>query len=325
MAAHKITEFTKNLVREQYEAGETFAQIARNFGISTATVKRYAEIGEWLRPDERAVKNAEAPPGAAAEAAMLDDDVPDLPVQTVVKSEGPTDPDLLPEPPALDEANLREALAEIERLEAENAELQARVDEMKSTADVELYETPEQVVEILGEDLLRETAKMKLRLQNRRDALRGLASPINFDDPAFESMVENQVHLEVQQAISQRTSHISPLKVLRVVKMVRPTPGPDGRRSIVQIPMEEQINNMKGEQSAPMAKARAKGFQLAEPYLCQRLDCWLPVPRDPVSKKLANDGYCSMEHRAVDPYLGGTPVPGVTTTKQRGLSDWTVR
>lgn len=300
----KITEHIKGLMRSEFERGVSKAQIARNYGVSVTTVTRYQKEDGWEKPDLSG-------PGAAAEAVMMTDE-PDLPTSAEMVEQAYT---VEQDVPTLTESYREEELQRrIVELEAQNAELVAKVEKLKDTRDVSIYTDRDSVIEVLGIEHLRMTAINQLIIQNLRDRTRGIL--VDYEDPKNSVIVDRQIETLINELLRERTSHMSPLKKLRVVKMVKP----DGQ--LIQVPMEEQIQNMKGEQSAPMAKARAKGWQLAEPYLCQAFDCWLPATKDPVSGELNLNGYCSPEHRALDPYLSGTQVSDVTTTAHIGRRDY---
>ena len=306
--AGKVTDYMKGMMRDQYEGGVAKAQIARNFGISVTTVTKYQKEDGWEAPDLSG-------PGVAAEAVMMAD-VPDLPPEPATSAalieEGYTGISTSRDAPLPEVAVIpAELAARIAELEARNAELEDKVKELRDVVEVELYSDAEGVVRVLGEEFIREMALAKLDLENLKLMQRG-RKPIDYED--HPEILRRHMDEKIRELLVERTSHVSPMKKLRVVKMVDPKSG-----HMVQMPMEEQINNMKGEQSAPMAKARAKGYQLCEPYLCQRLDCWLPAVRDPQTQQMVFNGYCGVEHRADDPYLRGTKVADVTTTAHMGI------
>jgi hypothetical protein len=318
--ASKITDHLKSLMRHDYEVqGHSYPTIAENYNVSVNTVAKYKKEGDWQKP-------APTDPGSAATEAIMSDD-PDIPGTVATPAEwdavtvvdvdavAPIDVPAAPEPESdVEKIRLR---AEIDRLNALNAELRSKVDSLRDTVDVGIYADEDEVVEVLGEKALRETALMRLRMENRKQMQRYGVPGINFADPANKHMVDDEIHVIVGELLRERTSHISPLHNLRTLKMRNPKTG-----HLVQIAMEEQINNMKGEQTAPIAKMRAKGFQLCEPFLCQLMDCWLPASRDPHNQKLNLNGYCSPEHRARDPYLDARKVADVTTTANVGMRDW---
>ncbi len=319
MAGPKITPHMEQMMRRDYEVeGHSLRMIADNYSVSANTVAKRKKDGGWVKPTL-------VEPGQAAEVAIMSDD-PDLPGSETLVAEGyanaetVTDPDEVePVAPPAPETDLEKSRlrAEIDRLESLNADLKSKVEKLRDTVDIGIYADETEVVEVLGEDALRDVALMRLRMENRKQMQRYGVPGINYADPANKHMVDDEIHTIVGELLRERTSHISPLHNLRTLKMRNPKTGHK-----VQIAMEEQINNMKGEQTAPLAKMRAKGFQLCEPFLCQLMNCWLPAARDQHSQKLNLNGYCSPEHRGRDPYLTGTRVADVTTTANVGMREW---
>ena len=198
----------------------------------------------------------------------------------------------------------------IAELEAANKALEAKVVDLRDSADVELYDTEEQVLEVVGVHNIREMALGRFGMENLKRAKAG-KPPLNLATDAPDYL-EDQIQRIAAELVRERTSHINSLHRLRCVKMVHS----DG--TLYQLPMEEQINNMAGEELAPMAKARAKGHKIANPYMCQVWNCWLRSPRNE-DQSFVYEGYCSEAHQAWDPYLNQKPTPGVSTSRREAL------
>jgi hypothetical protein len=70
----------------------------------------------------------------------------------------------------------------------------------------------------------------------------------------------------------------------------------NGMPTIEQIPLENQINNMKGSLADGIIRYTRKGFKLTDPFLCPRAGCYRAAASDE-AKRWLYDGYCTDRHR----------------------------
>ena len=194
--------------------------------------------------------------------------------------------------------------AKIAELEAKLAEAEAKAAAFDPTAPVEVPSTPEGWVEYLGEDKINELVEASLASENVTRYRKGLPPLDIHTNPELKKQKIKELLAKREAA---KSKHMAPQYFVRTVKVVKKN------GTLVQIPVEVQINNEAGQPGAALWKSRDKGDKLASPYLCQAYNCWLPAAVD-ANGKLAYAGYCSAEHMALDPYVGKKPIAGVTTS-----------
>lgn len=288
-------------MRMDWESGMSINKVSKKWDVSPPTVTKYRDRQGWTRKDEtpEPVVSVDPEPETETVAApatferpFVDDQFDNSPV--------PPEPD----------TQLRDMLAEQEakvaRLEKELAEKTAEAERLDPKAHVATYTTPDEVLAAFGEAQLEEMVDQELAQENLDRYKKGLPQYDFSTQPHLKEQVKRRL---LQEALDNRTKHVTGTHNVRNLKMVRP----DG--NLVQVPVEEQTDNEAGQQGTAVWKAREKGFKIAEPYLCQTLNCWLPAPRDG-QNRFVYDGYCSVEHRATDPYLDARTVAGVTTSRQ---------
>jgi hypothetical protein len=277
--------------RKDWELGMSVGQVAKKYSVTASAVLNHKKNDGWTRDIPSDVPPEQVVQGFAGQQTVRIDEIPGLEARTRI-------------------AELERQLAEAERTNREQAvELQKH----KPTLEWHVYQTPAEVREYLGEEKLRDIAGLELAEQNRMRVKRGLP-PFSYEsDPA---MYEREIGKILEELLTRRTKYIDAGQRLRVVKMAARSP--EGGWSIVQVPVEVQINNEAAQSGAAIWKQRDKGRKLVMPYLCQRINCWAEALVGP-DGKFVYAGYCSSECFGTDPYLNKTPVPGVAMSKAVGM------
>lgn len=204
-----------------------------------------------------------------------------------------------------------ELAVQLVEAEAKIAAMQEKLDAAEAEAEalspykhVDLPRTAQDVLEFHGMETMREMAYEHIAFENMARAQRGLPA---FDYRANPQIIEDKIQQLAQHQAERRNRPPSEIFRQRVVKMVKPN------GTIVQWPVEEQISNEAGQAGASIWKAKEKGLKLLEPYICQVRDCWQEAEIDDHGQLTLN-GYCSPEHRALDPYLNQGQ-PNVATSR----------
>ncbi len=179
------------------------------------------------------------------------------------------------------EGQLKEALNRVETAEAQ-------VEKLKPTRDVSAFlDKSEEGIRVrFGETQLKDLAQRELITINKRRIRDGLP-PYEYKDKELEEAI-NKVVVDMQTA---RELNGPPTEgpLHKTIKMLRP----DG--NLVQLPYEEQINNLAGSISDATVRYTDKDFKLTEPTLCPSQDCWNPGL---VEKGNYTFGmYCSADHQ----------------------------
>lgn len=210
-----------------------------------------------------------------------------------------------------------DSAGELEALQAQLAEAQARAEaaeaqaaERAPTAKVKVYDDRDSVVEAFGMEVLKAEAMSALAKENSKRFRQGLPILQIEDSPELAAEIEKVI----QDKLTSKTRFVSPLKRLRVLKMVKPN------GVITQVPVEKQINNEQAQEGTALWKAKAKGYKPTDPAYCNLLECWNFSALDGDGRPVKWHGYCSEEHMALDPYLNGRAVSGVSTTIRSSLS-----
>lgn len=270
-------------IRAEWERGASKKELADKYGVTTQAIYNHEKKDEWLQIVD------------AIDAIAGIEPVADDPVIAD------------PEPvSAKDQARIAE-------LETELADALAKVKEYRPTADAKIPSTPEGWVEYLGEEKISDLVEAELATENVERFRKGLPQLDINDNPELKAKQIRELLAKLEAA---KTKHISLQHIARTIKVVKPST--DGSIRLAQIIVEEQVSNEKGQQGAAMWKARDKGYKLADPYLCQLLNCWLEAAVD-TDGKMPFQGYCSAEHMALDPYIGKKQVEGVTTSAIGGF------
>lgn len=204
-----------------------------------------------------------------------------------------------------------EAKSQMERrileLERELAASNAKVEQLRPDTDVyeRLFDSVEDVIEWLGEDKITEIAMSEMADVNRQRVRRGHPGLTKEEmQPTAE-----QIQAEARKILAERRSGVGGPPYRRVIKMVKPvydgcagydqytnTPLACYRHgSLVQIPMEAQVNNMRMSMFDATQRYVVKGFKMTNPLICMAGPCWEPaaVGRD---GKPIHRGYCSEAH-----------------------------
>lgn len=205
----------------------------------------------------------------------------------------------------------------IAELRAANEAQAARLADQDPNLYLNLYTTEAEVVKYyedhIGPRALRDSAMSKLNDENNKRYKQGLEK-LPVDEEAVKSMIQQIT----AQRLRQRTIHRGKFRQ-RVLKMARKYEGyPEWR--LIQVPVEGQIENEAGQAGTAIAKAKAKGYKIVSPHLCQARDCWEIAAFD-ASGKLSLNGYCRPECRATDPYLNMPTTDGVSGVQAGVLDD----
>lgn len=209
-------------------------------------------------------------------------------------------------------AEVDEADAALAELQAQLAEAQARAEAAEAAAiesapvvKVPVMTNRQSVIDAVGDGALRDEAMRAVGKVNRQRMANGLMPVDLSDSPEFKAEYEKAI----QDRLTAKTRYVSPLNKLRVMKMVKPNGG------IVQVPVEKQLNNEAAQEGTALWKAKAKGYKPTDPPYCHAHNCWEFSALDAAGAPTPFNGYCSAEHRLLDPYLNGQKVQGVTTAQ----------
>jgi len=283
-------------VRDEYEEGTGLRKLAAKYKVAQISVQRHRDKEGWDRPDpefDEYLANLEAELDVEAAGATIPE--PETATSTsvieeeVVTASGPAQ---------------RIAELEAKLTETETALIQAEAEARRHDPQVEVphLATLENYLEHVPAEVLDELALSSLALENVKRNRDGKPK-LTFD--------EDRIAEEIQRIINKRirglTGNVRGDDAMRVLKMVKPN------GTMTQVPVEPQINNEAGQEGAAVMKARRKNFKVAFPIRCFRHNCWQLSAVDEAGNRTL-DGYCSPEHRAGDPFLGGAPVPGVSTS-----------
>lgn len=279
MPGQKSTAADRRRARGWWENGESLAWIAEQLGVTPKTVGNWKKKDKWSR-------GADPEPTPAA--------LNDNPVDIQYAQEQPV-AEATNEIPQMyeatgDEAELRARIAE---LEAANDRLTEQVEDLKPTKDIQAMiddrvqwltdNSPE------GDRYWLNRAEAEFKAENRQRAKDGL-TPFNINE--FPDMLDDLINqLKTKEAMAGAQEPSEPPS--RRVKMFVMR---NGMPTIEQIPMENQINNMKGSLADGIIRYTRKGFKLTEPFLCPRAGCFRPAASDEFGR-WQWDGYCSETHR----------------------------
>lgn len=178
------------------------------------------------------------------------------------------------------EAELKEA---IER--AETAE--ARVEELKPTRSIEHYldMSEEGLRARFGEQQIRDIAARELVQINKRRLAEGL-TPVSWEGRELEDAIQRVI--AGLQADRQLYGPPSEGPLNKTLKMVKPDD------MLIQVPYENQINNLAGSIEDAVARYRNKGYKLTEPLLCPSQNCWEKAAMNGGVYEFK--GYCTEDH-----------------------------
>lgn len=185
--------------------------------------------------------------------------------------------------------------------EAKAAAAEAKAETLSPTIDVthRMYSTAEQALEKVPEDQLRDIAATELAEMNRGRQSKG-HFPITWSDKEWAEGIQRAA----ESLATDSSGHVAlegPLG--RVLKMVNPRNG-----TVVQVPIEDQVNNHRGSLRDSVARYTDKGFKIAVVVLdagtdderiarfCATMNCWSPASVDRGSNDLLG-GYCTEDHR----------------------------
>lgn len=250
---------------------------------------------------------------------MHPDDVDEVTEETPVDPDTTTDetevaavdeiPELVDEAPELDEdevaegvdeapevdeaAALRDELAAAHAraaaLEAELAEQARQIEAARPTVDVSkwLWESHEDVIEFYGMDKLREIVDQRIATENKKRTRQGF-DRLSYTPEERQEMVGAVVAELLADRLASGPPEEGPL--MRTLKMVSPA------GELVQIPYEEQVNNIAGSLADGRVRYETKGYKRTRPALCPAKDCFRPAAVE--DGKFLYFGYCSENHRA---------------------------
>lgn len=316
-------------VRADYESGEFgLEKLAKMYQVSRQSIANQKKKNGWVKgkkkPYEGEVYLAEA---AEDFAAAISDDLPPPVEETVgqtIESE-PAETETVTSPESfavedVDVTSYEQRIAELEaKLASTERELAAAEEEIAvhdPRKEVPFLETVEDYLEHVGYEDLSELALSHLGRENIKRHREG-KPPLEFGDDRIEATI-NEI---VNKRIRGIKSSVREEDNMRTLKMVKPS------GTLTQVPVETQINNEAGQQGAAIWKARDKGFKIAFPYRCHRHNCWALAAVNSAGA-MTLDGYCTVEHRAADPYLNTAPVAGVSmsgmpmsSTRDSGRAD----
>lgn len=215
------------------------------------------------------------------------------------------------------EAELAEAQAAREVAEAELAEAtrvaeleRDRADRLSPTADVsaQVFESADDVTDYFTQQALRDAAGAELESINRNRQRRG-AFPVQWSDEDWDRAVAD----EAAKIVAERRGLVAEAGPLtRVLKFFKPKD-----RSIVQVPIEPQVNNHKGSLEDSTARYRNKGFKIATvrarrgpdgrlvadkngplvTMFCATRDCWELAEINDLDGHPRFEGYCGPDHQ----------------------------
>lgn len=267
--------------------GLSLQKIADHFGKNVNTVSNWKKKGDWAERGSAGVVDV---PVSANSGDLPAPQVQADNVTVTDSDDGWPDDD---EPIVFDLPDYDKD-ERIAQLEAELAEALAEANKHRPTADVSSWKWND-VDDVLAHFGAKfdEIVAQDLRRLNVQRTAQGLARV----DATPEKIRERAQEFVTRQ---KRT----PKGNVRVIKMVRPydeIKNPNNPKgTLVQIPMEGQINNLNGSQYDAIARYKDKGFKVASPMYCARKDCWeyAAVAADGTFEFL---GYCGrVDMRAIE-------------------------
>ncbi len=184
--------------------------------------------------------------------------------------------------------------AQIASLSAELEKYKAEAEKNRPTHDTSTWkwDTVEDVLEHYGERF-NDIVAMELASTNRKRVSQGLGR-IEADDRVIRE--------KAQEFVSKQKR--VPKGNCRVMKMFKPFDpvknANNPRGSLIQVPIEGQINNLNGSQWDAIARYKEKGYKVATPMWCARQNCneYAAVGSDGSFEFL---GYCGREDmRAIE-------------------------
>lgn len=208
----------------------------------------------------------------------------------------------------LPEADVREILAENERLKQELAASRAETTKWQPFVERVPFETAADVEAHYGADHMRFIAEVRLATENKRRQKEGLP-PLWVNTDQYEQMVAGESASAAQEMVADQTRWTSAVAKgehtkLRTFKMVKPA---DASRdtcseqpcykhgSSWQVPVEDQINNGAGSLADPIERYKRRGHKAMTPLRCHLVDCWTPAAVSEQGDMLWR-GYCSKLH-----------------------------
>ena len=311
----RLTPTQWNNLKARWQAGESKTALAEAYGTTYNTVRRHEKAEGWVR-DEQPVK-------MEAEVITVEGDKMTFePVEpeTTTGSTGTAIPEGFEEFPTIDDSELNiptitvleQKLADAEeKLAAAEAELT----ETRPTMNIDLYSTPDEVMDFIGKD------EMYERAADAENAERVSRSFVPIEYSKQDPRLESRVVALARELVARRSSFIDRTIKARTVKMAMPDKNYDkvdpvthavikGYR-LVQPQVEKHLNNEAGQPGASMFKQRDKGAKLILPYRCQTMNCWLLAKQE--DGEFVYGGYCSVACQAGDPY-SNVPDPAAGTS-----------
>ncbi len=262
----KQSKTTWEMARSWYERkGLSQKAIADKLGVAEGSVHNHVKKEGWVKGNET--------PGP----------VPDKLVKESTAEK-------LAETERRHHEELAKLRAEIDSKDLELVEARALTDEYKPTADIRnrIFTDPSQVEDYFGEARLRDMAERELSIENQKRWRDGLP-PLRLEEEAYQASVK-RIALEL---VADRTKWVSTEgPQMRVMKMVKPDEG----KTIVQIPVENQINNQAGSIGDGVQLYKNKGYKICDPFLCAMKDCWEFAHVDGLGR-FTYEGYCNLDHR----------------------------
>ncbi len=293
-------------VRESYEAGVGPAELSRRFDVSVTAVANHKKKGNW------SVKQGEQVPPPEPELPKLSEVAVEMPVAGDPATSDATvwDAKGFSEKPSDDEV-VDDLNARIKELEEQVAFAEAEAERLSPVTTHVIPSTAAEVLDTVGVDVMRELALARLGKENIQ-RFRDGKPPLDYNDNP--ELLESKVNELAQKLADARKRPINLLYRQRTLKMKKPPTEHQPNGMLVQVAVEEQINNEAGQAGAAIWKAREKGMKLIEPFLCQARDCWMEAAVSDFGE-ISLNGYCTPEHRALDPYLNEKPIAGVATSR----------
>lgn len=258
--------------------------------------------------------------------------VPHTPVEEVSEPmPNPTSAKPISPPLVIVDPEAEALRAEVERLTREVSDLRATAAANDPYVDFPVLDTEEAVRAYFTAEELRTMAKERLARKNRADVRKG-NPPLysRLDGEVYEALLQEAEDELVTERVVKFRQWVSEIPEdrtrLRTVKMVRPVKMRDGKLSwelrhgatLVEIPLEGQINNGIGSIADGILKYQNKRIRIARPYRCQLRDCNQPAAVG-ASNQLTQSGYCSEDHRTTIEGAGSR-TPGEATVRDRTLT-----
>ena len=185
------------------------------------------------------------------------------------------------------EGVIKSAIALVDEKDEALQKAEALVVEYKPTVDIRSYlmETPDDVRARFSEQTIQDLAEGEIAEVNRVRTKAGHA-PIKYDEKEMAKKIDETI----LDLLADRAREAPPVTgpLMRTLKMVKP----DG--TLVQIPYEDQINNLAGSISDAKERYREKGFKMTDPDLCPSQNCYeLSILE---GGNFVFRGYCSNDH-----------------------------